>query len=96
MQIIFGHKWRHLKGERDMWERYGGVDITLDPCSFGQANTLVCALKLPILMYNFTKYTMLNFKKNILTIQLAASYSIPPSTCATCFLACSSKDLKCV
>lgn len=38
--IIFGHKWRHLKGERDMWERYGGVDITLDPCSFGQANTL--------------------------------------------------------
>lgn len=38
--IIFGHKWRHLKGERDMWERYGGVDISLDPCSFGQANTL--------------------------------------------------------
>ncbi|CAO2167529.1 unnamed protein product [Urochloa humidicola] len=38
--IIFGHKWRHLKGERDLWERYGGVDISLDPCSFGQANTL--------------------------------------------------------
>ncbi|AQK98610.1 S-adenosyl-L-methionine-dependent methyltransferase superfamily protein [Zea mays] len=40
IEIIFGHKWRHLKGERDMWERYGGVDISLDPCSFGQANTL--------------------------------------------------------
>ncbi|CAD6228467.1 unnamed protein product [Miscanthus lutarioriparius] len=38
--IIFGHKWRHLKGERDLWERYGGVDISLDPCTFGQANTL--------------------------------------------------------
>jgi len=40
LQIIFGHKWRHLKGERDLWEHYGGVDISLDPCSFGQANTL--------------------------------------------------------
>ncbi|KAG8081685.1 hypothetical protein GUJ93_ZPchr0019g2670 [Zizania palustris] len=38
--IIFGHKWRHLIGERDLWERFGGVDISLDPCSFGQANTL--------------------------------------------------------
>lgn len=61
LQIIFGHKWRHLKGERDLWERYGGVDISLDPCSFGQANTLVCALKLSLLMYNFTKYTVLKF-----------------------------------
>ncbi|GJM92057.1 hypothetical protein PR202_ga08484 [Eleusine coracana subsp. coracana] len=40
IEIIFGHKWRHLQGERDLWERYGGVDISLDPCSFGQANTL--------------------------------------------------------
>ena len=38
--IIFGHKWRHLIGENDLWERYGGVDISLDPYSFGQANTL--------------------------------------------------------
>ncbi|XP_040376046.1 uncharacterized RNA methyltransferase pc1998 isoform X2 [Oryza brachyantha] len=38
--IIFGHKWRHLIGEKDLWERYGGVDISLDPYSFGQANTL--------------------------------------------------------
>jgi hypothetical protein len=41
LQIIFGHKWRHLIGENDLWERYGGVDISLDPYSFGQANTLV-------------------------------------------------------
>uniref|UniRef100_A0A0D9V9L5 Methyltransferase small domain-containing protein n=1 Tax=Leersia perrieri TaxID=77586 RepID=A0A0D9V9L5_9ORYZ len=39
-EIIFGHKWRHLIGENDLWERYGGVDISLDPYSFGQANTL--------------------------------------------------------
>ena len=50
LQIIFGHKWRHLKGERDLWEHYGGVDISLDPCSFGQANTLVCAIKSCLLM----------------------------------------------
>ncbi|XP_051227819.1 uncharacterized protein [Lolium perenne] len=38
--IIFGHKWRHIGGEADLWERFGGVDISLDPYSFGQANTL--------------------------------------------------------
>ncbi|EMS67531.1 hypothetical protein TRIUR3_27776 [Triticum urartu] len=39
-EIIFGHKWRHIGGEADLWERFGGVDICLDPYSFGQANTL--------------------------------------------------------
>nr|XP_010926717.2 uncharacterized protein LOC105048923 isoform X4 [Elaeis guineensis] len=38
--IIFGNRWRHLLGERDFWEHIGGVDISLDPSSFGQANTL--------------------------------------------------------
>ncbi|KAJ6799835.1 uncharacterized protein M6B38_141760 [Iris pallida] len=37
--IIFGNRWRHLVGERDFWEHIGGVDISLDPSSFGQANT---------------------------------------------------------
>ncbi|XP_021888231.1 uncharacterized protein LOC110807416 isoform X2 [Carica papaya] len=37
--IIFGNRWRHLLGERDFWEHVGGVDISLDPSSFGQANT---------------------------------------------------------
>lgn len=37
--IIFGHRWRHLLGERDFWENVGGIDISLDPSSFGQANT---------------------------------------------------------
>ncbi|XP_018822077.1 uncharacterized RNA methyltransferase pc1998 [Juglans regia] len=37
--IIFGNRWRHLLGERDFWERVGGIDISLAPSSFGQANT---------------------------------------------------------
>uniref|UniRef100_A0A6V7QTC9 Methyltransferase small domain-containing protein n=1 Tax=Ananas comosus var. bracteatus TaxID=296719 RepID=A0A6V7QTC9_ANACO len=37
--IIFGNKWRHLIGERDFWEHIGGIDVSLDPSSFGQANT---------------------------------------------------------
>lgn len=37
--IIFGNRWRHLLGERDFWEHIGGIDISLDPSSFGQANT---------------------------------------------------------
>lgn len=37
--IIFGNKWRHLLGEREFWEHIGGIDISLDPSSFGQANT---------------------------------------------------------
>lgn len=40
-QIIFGNKWRHLLGERDFWEHIGGIDVSLDPSSFGQANTQV-------------------------------------------------------
>ncbi|CAL4959738.1 unnamed protein product [Urochloa decumbens] len=52
--IIFGHKWRHLKGERDLWERYGGVDISLDPCSFGQANTL----SFNSLLHKLNKYVL--------------------------------------
>ncbi|KAK8608656.1 hypothetical protein V6N13_024073 [Hibiscus sabdariffa] len=37
--IIFGNRWRHLLGERDFWEHVGGIDMSLDPSSFGQANT---------------------------------------------------------
>lgn len=41
MQIIFGNRWRHLLGERDLWEHVGGIDVSLAPSSFGQANTRV-------------------------------------------------------
>ncbi|KAL3372453.1 hypothetical protein AABB24_004805 [Solanum stoloniferum] len=37
--IIFGNRWRHLLGERDFWEHIGGIDVSLVPSSFGQANT---------------------------------------------------------
>ncbi|KAI4375383.1 hypothetical protein MLD38_013261 [Melastoma candidum] len=37
--IIFGHRWRHLLGERDFWEHVGGIDVSLVPSGFGQANT---------------------------------------------------------
>lgn len=37
--IIFGNRWRHLLGEGDFWEHVGGIDISLAPSSFGQANT---------------------------------------------------------
>ncbi|XP_050231217.1 uncharacterized protein LOC126680203 [Mercurialis annua] len=36
--IIFGNRWRHLLGEQDFWEHVGGIDISLAPSSFGQAN----------------------------------------------------------
>lgn len=41
LQIIFGNRWRHLLGERDFWEHVGGIDVSLAPSSFGQANTRV-------------------------------------------------------
>ncbi|XP_031476633.1 uncharacterized protein LOC116248149 isoform X1 [Nymphaea colorata] len=37
--VIFGHRWRHMIGEKDLWEHVGGIDISLAPSSFGQANT---------------------------------------------------------
>ncbi|KAH9791995.1 mts domain-containing protein [Citrus sinensis] len=37
--VIFGNRWRHLLGETDFWENVGGIDISLAPSSFGQANT---------------------------------------------------------
>ncbi|XP_047329349.1 uncharacterized RNA methyltransferase pc1998 [Impatiens glandulifera] len=37
--IIFGNRWRYLVGERDFWEHVGGIDVSLAPSSFGQANT---------------------------------------------------------
>nr|GLL26715.1 uncharacterized protein LOC109158177 [Ipomoea trifida] len=37
--IIFGNRWRYLLGERDFWEHVGGIDVSLAPSSFGQANT---------------------------------------------------------
>ncbi|KAH9791996.1 mts domain-containing protein [Citrus sinensis] len=39
VQVIFGNRWRHLLGETDFWENVGGIDISLAPSSFGQANT---------------------------------------------------------
>lgn len=41
MQVIFGNRWRHLLGELDFWEHVGGIDISLAPSSFGQANIRV-------------------------------------------------------
>ncbi|KAL0461773.1 UNVERIFIED_CONTAM: putative RNA methyltransferase pc1998 [Sesamum latifolium] len=37
--VIFGNRWRHLLGERDFWEHVGGIDVSMAPSSFGQANT---------------------------------------------------------
>lgn len=37
--IIFGNRWRHLLGDREFWEHMGGVDLSIDPSSFAQANT---------------------------------------------------------
>ncbi|KAL3813889.1 hypothetical protein ACJIZ3_015157 [Penstemon smallii] len=37
--IIFGNRWRHLLGDRDFWEHVGGIDVSMVPSSFGQANT---------------------------------------------------------
>lgn len=37
--VIFGNRWRHLFGESDLWEHVGGIDVSLAPSSFGQANT---------------------------------------------------------
>ncbi|KAI3463102.1 hypothetical protein Pfo_019765 [Paulownia fortunei] len=37
--VIFGNRWRHLVGERDFWEHVGGIDVSMVPSSFGQANT---------------------------------------------------------
>ncbi|KAL3526175.1 hypothetical protein ACH5RR_014547 [Cinchona calisaya] len=37
--IIFGNRWRHLFGGGDFWEHIGGIDVSLAPSSFGQANT---------------------------------------------------------
>ncbi|KAL9367149.1 hypothetical protein Peur_038348 [Populus x canadensis] len=37
--IIFGNRWRHLLGESGFWEHAGGIDMSLSPSSFGQANT---------------------------------------------------------
>ncbi|XP_027101935.2 uncharacterized protein [Coffea arabica] len=37
--IIFGNRWRHLIGDAEFWEHVGGIDVSLAPSSFGQANT---------------------------------------------------------
>ncbi|KAK4768637.1 hypothetical protein SAY87_003778 [Trapa incisa] len=37
--VIFGNRWRLLLGDREFWEHIGGIDISLDPSSFAQANT---------------------------------------------------------
>lgn len=41
MQVIFGNRWRHIIGDREFWEHVGGIDVSLDPSSFAQANTQV-------------------------------------------------------
>ncbi|KAL9256502.1 putative RNA methyltransferase pc1998 [Drosera capensis] len=37
--VIFGNRWKHLVGNKEFWEHIGGIDASLDPSSFGQANT---------------------------------------------------------
>ncbi|GAB2246317.1 hypothetical protein Droror1_Dr00001810 [Drosera rotundifolia] len=37
--VIFGNRWNHLVGNKEFWEHIGGIDASLDPSSFGQANT---------------------------------------------------------
>lgn len=41
VQVIFGNRWRHIVGDREFWEHVGGIDVSLDPSSFAQANTQV-------------------------------------------------------
>nr|DAD30593.1 TPA_asm: hypothetical protein HUJ06_009444 [Nelumbo nucifera] len=51
--IIFGNRWRHLLGESNFWEHVGGIDISLAPSSFGQANTRVTQLYIPSGFFGF-------------------------------------------
>jgi 23S rRNA (uracil1939-C5)-methyltransferase len=36
--VIFGDKWSHIWGEKDLWEQFGEVEVCYGPASFGQAN----------------------------------------------------------
>jgi hypothetical protein len=64
-QIIFGNRWRHLLGERDFWEHVGGIDVSLAPSSFGQANTRVKILT----QWIFTLYMhLINLQKLFLSM----------------------------
>ncbi|XP_044466628.1 uncharacterized RNA methyltransferase pc1998 [Mangifera indica] len=74
--VIFGNRWRHLLGENDFWEHVGGIDISLAPSSFGQANTRA----FDILLRKLQKYvpygasvTDLYAGAGVIGISLAAS-----------------------
>uniref|UniRef100_M8C8E9 Methyltransferase small domain-containing protein n=1 Tax=Aegilops tauschii TaxID=37682 RepID=M8C8E9_AEGTA len=94
--IIFGHKWRHIGGEADLWERFGGVDICLDPYSFGQANTL----SFNSLLHKLIKYvprgsTVVDLYSGagVIGLAIAASRKCRPlsQVYETACLACSTK-----
>jgi 23S rRNA (uracil1939-C5)-methyltransferase len=36
--VIFGKKWLLIKGEEDLWEKFGGIEVCFHPASFAQAN----------------------------------------------------------
>lgn len=36
--VIFGDQWIHRKGEEDLWETFGSVEVCFHPASFAQAN----------------------------------------------------------
>jgi tRNA/tmRNA/rRNA uracil-C5-methylase (TrmA/RlmC/RlmD family) len=36
--VIFGEKWLLIKGEEDLWEKFGDVEVCFHPASFAQAN----------------------------------------------------------
>ncbi|EXC31331.1 hypothetical protein L484_017611 [Morus notabilis] len=68
--IIFGNRWRHLLGERDFWEHVGGIDISLAPSSFGQANTrafdaLLQKLQKSVRCVEINKESKLSFVKTV-------------------------------
>ncbi|GLJ47770.1 hypothetical protein SUGI_1008990 [Cryptomeria japonica] len=66
--IIFGGRWRHLVGERDFWERFGGVDICMSPGSFAQANTQAFTS----MLYKLCKYV----KRGSAVVELYAGVGI--------------------
>ncbi|KAI0489425.1 hypothetical protein KFK09_029268 [Dendrobium nobile] len=77
VQIIFGNRWRLLLGERDFWEHIGGIDVCLDPCSFGQANTQVNIKLCKMCLYTLQKgkkILIINF--TIMQMHMQANLSV--------------------
>ncbi|KAH9743525.1 mts domain-containing protein [Citrus sinensis] len=68
--VIFGNRWRHLLGETDFWENVGGIDISLAPSSFGQANArafdiLLRKLQKSVKCVEINKESQLSFEKTV-------------------------------